>query len=70
MSAPMEDDGADAFEVLLVALAQKAAMAAAGEDRRTVDCPRCDGKLHLALVGPRKHLRMACDGNCGISAME
>lgn len=71
MSGPLnDDDGADALEVLLIALAQKASMAAAGEDRRTLDCPRCGGKLHLGLVGARKHLRMACEGGCGMSAME
>lgn len=69
MSAPVDDD-ADAFEVLLIALAQKADMAVAGEDRRTVACPRCGGQLHLALVGARRHLRMACAGGCGMSAME
>lgn len=58
------------FEALLVGLMQKADMAAAGEDRRTIACARCDGQLHIALVGARKHLRMACDGGCGMSVME
>lgn len=58
------------FEALLVGLMQKADMAAAGEDRRTIECPRCGGNLHLGLVGARKHLRMACEGGCGMSAME
>lgn len=58
------------FEVLLLGLMQKADMAATGEDRRTIECPRCGGQLHLDLVGARKHLRMACDGGCGMSAME
>ncbi|MCQ4630918.1 hypothetical protein GB927_012770 [Shinella sp. CPCC 100929] len=61
---------ANIFEVLLVCLMQKADMVAAGEDRRTVECSRCGGQLHLALVGARKHLRMACDGGCGMEAME
>lgn len=64
------EEHADIFEVLLTCLVQKADMAAAGEDRRTMACPRCGGRLHLALVGARKHLRMSCEGGCGMSAME
>lgn len=64
------EEHANIFEALLVCLVQKADMVAAGEDRRTVPCSRCGGQLHLALVGARKHLRMACDGGCGMSAME
>lgn len=60
---------ADIFQALMIALVQKADMVAAGEDRRTVECPRCGGRLQFGLVGPRKHLRMACE-SCDMSAME
>ena len=69
-TAPDETRMERLAEALFTALAQKALMIKAGETRRSIQCPRCGGALHLALVGRRSHLRMACEGGCGMELME
>ena len=32
-------------------------------------CPYCDGFWHGILVGPKQHLHMSCDGDCGSMMM-
>lgn len=33
-------------------------------------CPYCDGFWHGRLAGPKQHLHMYCDGNCGTLLMQ
>lgn len=33
-------------------------------------CPRCGKMIKAGLVGPKNHLRMACEGECGMNMME
>lgn len=47
---------------LTTGLKHKAEMIKAGETRRTAECPRCQGDLHLSLQGRKSHLWMFCDG--------
>ncbi|MEQ9247051.1 MAG: hypothetical protein RLO21_13770 [Nitratireductor sp.] len=48
----------------------KRAMENKGLRRARATCPRCGSWLHGTLNGPGKHLRMACEGNCGMAMME
>jgi len=32
-------------------------------------CPYCDGHWFMILAGPKKHMHMKCDGNCGSMLM-
>jgi hypothetical protein len=41
-----------------------------GLRRCRCECPRCGGMIQAGLVGPKKHLRMACEGQCGMNMME
>ena len=38
--------------------------------RCKAECPRCGNTIHAALTGPKNHLRMACEGKCGVNMME
>lgn len=33
-------------------------------------CPRCGQMIHARLAGPKNHIRMACEGKCGMNMME
>lgn len=42
-----------------------------GLARAKAKCPYCEhGYWHGRLAGPRKHLHMYCDGDCGTQLME
>lgn len=69
----MKDDAAfwdSAIEVVTYGLEIKSQMLKAREAQRTVECPRCGDHLHFVLTGRRNHLRMRCEGKCGMEAME
>lgn len=71
--ATEEADAADwprVLEAITVGLANKIEMIEAGVAKRSIVCPRCDSTLHFALVGSNNHLRMACEGKCGMAMME
>ena len=34
------------------------------------ECPRCGQTIHASLAGRKNHLRMACEGRCGMNMME
>lgn len=57
-------------QVLMTAMTFKTGMLKAKEQYRKAECPRCKSVLHLRLVGSRNHIRMACEGYCGMQAME
>lgn len=61
---------ARALEAVTVGMKLKAEMLKAGKTRRTIDCPRCGADLHAGLTGRRNHLRMLCEGKCGMEVME
>lgn len=54
------------------AIKMKARMKEIGCDSANVKCPEagCGGRLHMRLVGPRKHMRFWCDGECKQQLME
>ncbi len=54
--------------LVTVGMAVKKALVEAGEEVGSCECPRCTGKVHVAIVGRKAHLRMACV--CGLSVME
>lgn len=33
-------------------------------------CPRCGSMISAGVVGPKRHLRMGCEGQCGMNMME
>lgn len=57
-------------EALVTALRVKTKMIAAGENYRTMPCPRCGSVLRFRISGRRNHVSMACVGLCGMQAME
>ncbi len=38
--------------------------------RAKAKCPYCVGMWHARLVGPKQHMHMGCDGDCGAMMME
>ncbi len=58
------------FEVIYTMTSNKSEMIMAGEHKRTVVCPRCQGELTLWLVGRKNHARMSCARKCGMEGME
>lgn len=52
------------------ALKMKARMKERGLTSAHVKCPQCPGRLHMRLVGPKKHMRFWCDGTCKRSMIE
>ena len=52
------------------ALVMKANMKKKGITRAKAKCPYCDGYWHGRLAGPKQHLHMGCDGDCGAMMME
>lgn len=38
--------------------------------RAKAKCPYCSGYWHAVLAGPKKHMHLACDGDCGSALME
>ena len=58
------------LETLEKAMKWKAAIIKRGLTRAYAPCPYCFGKWHGVLAGPKKHLHMRCDGDCGSMLME
>lgn len=52
------------------ALVMKKNMKAKGVIRAKAKCPYCAGYWHGRLAGPKQHLHMRCDGDCGAMMME
>jgi ribosomal protein S27AE len=69
----MRDD--DAFwkraeEAVQVAMKLKAIMVKRGLTRCRTKCPRCGQTIHASLASRKNHVRMACEGRCGMNMME
>lgn len=58
------------LEVLNKAGVMKANMKKKGIKAAKAKCPYCDGFWHGRLAGPKQHLHMKCDGDCGSMMME
>lgn len=61
---------AKAYEAVETGLKLKKIMVKRGLRRCRCECPRCGKTIQAALAGPRNHLRMACEGQCGMNMME
>ncbi|MBN9067068.1 MAG: hypothetical protein J0H60_11580 [Rhizobiales bacterium] len=57
-------------QTLTTGLKLKKIMLKKGIDRCRCECPRCGGTIYAGLVGHKNHLRMACEGKCGMNMME
>jgi hypothetical protein len=57
-------------ETFVTGMKLKKIMLKRGITRCRCACPRCDGTIRAGLVGRKNHLRMACDGRCGMNMME
>ena len=64
------DDANRMIKTLHLAMSWKNRIIARGLTRAYAPCPYCNGKWHGVLAGPRKHLHMVCDGDCGTQLME
>ena len=51
-------------------LVMKKNMKAKNVTRAKAKCPYCSGYWHGRLAGPKQHLHMGCDGDCGAMMME
>lgn len=74
-SAPERKAENDAFwagvgDVLATGVKLKTIMLKRGLRRCRCECPRCGKTIQAGLAGPRNHLRMACEGQCGMNMME
>lgn len=72
MSQPLSDDDfwKVAEEAIVHGLKFKATMIQRRLVVAKVTCPRCSARINLRLAGPKNHLRMACEGKCGMNFME
>ncbi len=59
-----------AMEAVKTGMKLKAIMLKKGITRCKCSCPRCGGEITAALAGRKNHLRMACEGQCGMNLME
>lgn len=57
-------------EVISLFVRTKTVMLKEGLTSFQTECPRCGHILHAAIAGRKKHLRMACEGHCGMSILE
>lgn len=57
-------------EVISTMLRIKKAMLTEGTNACQTECPRCGDILRARLVGRNNHIRMACDGDCGMACLE
>lgn len=57
-------------DVIDTAVKFKKVMQKKGIKRARCVCPRCGSFIHGCLSGPRNHLRMTCEGKCGMNMME
>lgn len=69
-SAEHADFMAHMGKVLDAAMKLKKAMTTRNLTVAKAKCPMCAGHLHGRLAGPKKHMRMWCDGTCNSSMME
>ena len=58
------------LETLKKSGTMKQNMLAKGLTRAKAKCPYCSGYWQAALCGYKKHMHMACDGDCGSALME
>lgn len=65
-----EDEWKRPLETLQKAMVMKKNMIAKNLFRAKAKCPYCEGFWHGILAGHKKHLHMACDGDCGAMMME
>lgn len=72
MTAPNDDAfWKSAMEAVETAEKLKKIMLKRGLLRCRCPCPRCGKTITAGLTdGPRKRLRMACEGQCGMNLME
>lgn len=59
-----------AGQALETGMKLKKIMLERGLRRCRVECPRCGKTIHAGLAGTKNHLRMACEGECGMNVME
>jgi hypothetical protein len=57
-------------DTLANGIKMKTVMLKKGLQRARAKCPKCEGELQGALVGPKKHLRFWCTGTCGQQMIE
>lgn len=65
-----EDFFAQFEDVIRTAEKFKKVMLKRGLKRARCECPRCGKFIHGRIAGPRNHLHMACEGQCGMNMME
>jgi hypothetical protein len=58
------------IKTLTLAMSWKIKIKDKGLKRAKAKCPYCEGYWHGVLAGPRNHLHMSCDGDCGTMLME
>lgn len=61
---------AKAMEAVETGIKLKKIMLTKKITRCKCECPRCGETIHASLAGPKNHLRMACEGKCGMNMME
>ncbi len=65
-----EDEWKRPLETVKKAMLMKKNMLAKGLLRAKAKCPYCAGHWQAVLCGRKKHMHMACDGDCGSALME
>lgn len=66
----IEDEWKRPLETLKKAMVMKKNMISKGIVAAKAKCPYCEGYWHGRLAGHKKHLHMACDGDCKAIMME
>lgn len=71
----MIDDAEELFEqrvgeTLMTMVRIKSIMLRENLSEYQTECPRCGEILRAALAGHKRHIRMACDGRCGMELLE
>ncbi len=57
-------------DVIRTASKLKKVMLKRGLKRARCECPRCGSFIWARIAGPRNHIHMSCEGQCGMSMME
>jgi ribosomal protein S27AE len=72
MVAPLSDEAfwRKAMEAVETGLKLKNIMLSKKLMSCKCECPRCGQMIHASLAGPKNHVRMACEGKCGMNLME
>lgn len=63
-------DWSRSLDIVNKSMIMKTNMLDKGLVRAKAKCPYCDGYWHGVLCGRKKHLHMACDGECKAQMME